>query len=233
MKTVRTISLLSIATFALSLASFAATPGTDNADESAYQAGWLSGSNGGVGFKGWNLVLAGQGDAGGFFIGDSKKTGAADINTNSRAFGMFGHDKAKSTDAYRSFDSPLEVGQSFSVEIQANFRDGNKGFDLRGIDDKTLFNFNIGADDYVVHLAATGAGSVGNDYSNNTVFKLVFTQTGVADGTWSLTRSGGFSKTLNGTYSGVAAGFKFYAAGTTDVPENDLSFNNLVITGKK
>jgi len=233
MKTVRTISLLSIATFALASASFAATPGTDNADESAYQAGWSSGSNGGVGFKGWNLVLAGQGDAGGFFIGDSKKTGAADINTNSRSFGMFGHDKAKSSDAYRSFDSPLEVGQSFSVEIQANFRDGNKGFDLRGIDEKTLFNFNIGADDYVVHLAASGAGSVGNDYSNNTVFKLVFTQTTVAGGDWTLTRSGGFSKTINGTYSGVAAGFKFYAAGTTDVPENDLSFNNLVIAGKK
>ena len=235
MKTVRPITLwlLSIATFALAPASFAATPGTDNADEAAYQAGWSSGSNGGVGFKGWNLVLAGQGDAGGFFIGDSKKTGAADINVNSRSFAMFGHDKAKSTDAYRSFDSPLEVGQSFSVEIQVNFRDGNKGFDLRGIDEKTIFNFNIGADDYVVHIAATGAGAIGNDYSNNTVFKLVFTQTSVAEGTWTLTRSGAFSKTLKGTYSGIASGFKFYAAGTAEVPENDLSFNNLAITGKQ
>ena len=84
-----------------------------------------------------------------------------------------------------------------------------------------------------MHLAAAGAGSIGTDYSNNTVFKLVFTQTSAAGGTWTLTRSGGFSKTASGTYSGVAGGFKFYAAGTTDVPENDLSFNNLVITGKK
>ena len=235
MKTIRSSSagLLALAAFALASASIAATPGTDNADESAYADGWSSGRNGGAGFKAWNLVLAGQGDAGGFFVGDSKKTGAADINTNSKSFGMFGHDKAKSTDAYRSFDSPLEVGQSFSVEIQANFRDGNKGFDLRGTDEKAIFNFNIGADDYVVHLAATGAGSIGSDYSNNTVFKLVFTQASAAGGIWTLTRSGGFSKTVSGTYNGVAAGFKFYAAGTADVPENDLSFNNLVIAGKQ
>ena len=235
MKTIQSFSaaLLAIAAFALANTSIAATPGTDNADESAYQSGWSSGSNGGVGFKGWNLVLDGQGDAGGFFIGDSKKTGAADINVNSRAFGMFGHDKAKSTDAYRSFDSPLDVGQSFSVEIQVNFRDGNKGFDLRGPDEKAIFNFNVGADDYVVHLATSGAGSIGNDYSNNTVFKLVFTQTSATGGTWTLVRSGGFSKTVNGTYSGVAAGFKFYASGTADVPENDLSFNNLAIAGKQ
>ena len=235
MKTVPSFSacLLSIATFAMASASFAATPGTDNADESAYAAGWSGGSNGGTGFRGWNLVLDGQGDAGGFFIGDSKKTGAADINTNSRSFGMFGHDKAKSTDAYRSFDSPLDVGQSFSVEIQVNFRDGNKGFDLRSSDEKAIFNLNVGADDYTVHLAATGAGSIGTDYSNNSVFNLVFTQTSAAGGTWTLTRSGGFSKTVSGTYNGVAAGFKFYAAGTTDVPENALSFNSLAITGKK
>ena len=235
MKTIHLSSagLLAIAAFSLANTSIAATPGTDNADESAYAAGWSSGSNGGIGFKGWNLVLDGQGDAGGFFIGDSKKTGAADINVNSRSFGMFGHDKAKSTDAYRSFDSPLEVGQSFSVEIGVNFRDGNKGFDLRSSDEKAIFNLNVGADDYTVHLAATGAGSIGTDYSNNTVFKLVFTQTSASGGTWTLTRSGGFSKTLNGTYNGVAAGFKFYAAGTADVPENDLSFNNLAITAKK
>ncbi len=235
MKTVhsRTLCLLSIATFALAAASHAATPGTDNADEAVYQDGWKSGGNGGMGFKAWNLVLSGQGDAGGFFIGDSKKTGAADINVNSKSFGMFGHEKAKSTDAYRSFDAPLEVGQSFSVEILSNFRDGNKGVDLRGADEKAIFNFNIGADDYVVHLAATGAGSVGNDYSNNTVFKLVFTQTSASGGTWTLTRSGGFSKTVTGTYNGVAAGFKFYAAGTADVAENNLAFNNLAITGKE
>ena len=154
MKTVRTIGLLSIATFALAPASFAATPGTDNADESAYAAGWSGGSNGGTGFKGWNLVLDGQGDAGGFFIGDSKKTGAADINTNSRSFGMFGHDKAKSTDAYRSFDSPLDVGQSFSVEIGVNFRDGNKGFDLRRIDEKPIVKTPSTARDTLVPVRA-------------------------------------------------------------------------------
>jgi hypothetical protein len=74
--------------------------------------------------------------------------------------------------------------------MAVNCRNGAKGVDLFGTDNIQIFKFNAGSDDYTVAGAATGNGSIGNSYSNNTLFDLRFEQTSSTGGTWSIARSG-------------------------------------------
>ena len=194
---------------------YAATPGGDSPDSPEYAGDkWESGQNAGKGFVGWNLVTSGP------------EAGAK--------IGLFARGKGNRVDAYRSFDAALEPGQTFEVQVSVNFRNGNKGLDLRGVgEDKTLFNLNIAGDDYKVNLATTGNGSLGNEYSDKTVFTIVFTQKDSMGGTWKITRTGGVNSTHEGNYEGVASGVKFYVIDTDPGPENELWFNHLKITGAK
>ncbi|MCB9866320.1 MAG: PEP-CTERM sorting domain-containing protein [Phycisphaerales bacterium] len=133
-------------------------------------------------------------------------------------------------DAYRFLDpAGLSVGQTFSIDLAVNFRSGFKGMDLRGASDETIFNFNVGGDDYAVDQAESGNGSIGNAYSNNTIFELAFTQTSAGGGTWSITRDGGVTDFDSGTYSGIARSIKLYIGGQGTAPEDDLYANNLAI----
>src|SRR5438045_432483 len=125
---------LTLTTIALATIANAATPGTDNAADAAYNAGWTNGTDGGTPatFSAWQLVATptGTGTAG-FFIGDSTTLGGGNtggnINTSGKSFGMFAH-TGSTADATRSFDSPLTAGQTFSIDMAVNFRNGNKGF---------------------------------------------------------------------------------------------------------
>jgi hypothetical protein len=221
--------------------AIASTIGADDASQPTYKVDnapqWIGGMNGGTGFGGWNLVSSDTTGACGFFIGDSKGLAGgsgADINVNGLSFGMFGKGQGHSAAAYRSFQSPLATGATFTVVIAVNFRNGQKGFDLRDVaTEKAIFNLNIGADDYVVNGAATGNGSIGSDYSNSTSLLLSFTQTSASGGTWTVTRSGGVSKTATGSYSGDPASIKLYVNDTDNGSENDLMLNSLTITAKQ
>jgi hypothetical protein len=208
--------------------------GADNADENAYASEhWESGANGGTGFLGWNLV-AGSPDekACGFVLGPSPMARGVINSHGGRAFGMRAHGKGVSAEAYRTFALPLEPGQSFSVDLGVNFRSGSRGLDLRSAgDERRIFNFNIGADDYVVNGAASGNGSLGDSYHSDTLFTVTFTQTSPEGGTWKIERAGGVAANSSGTYEGLAGGVKFYVMDTDDGPENDLWINNLAISG--
>lgn len=229
---------IAIAVFAaFPVKGITATPGTDTPDDRAYAKtpAWVGGENGGSGFKGWNLVGKGEPQSDrGFFIGNSSMINS-DINTpEGVAFGMFAKGKGISAEAYRTFDSPLTVGQSFSVDLAVNFRSGLKGMDLRSPQsdgEKVIFNFNVGGDDYVVNKAATGSGSIGSNYDHRTAFKITFTQTTATGGSWEIERTGGVQGKVNGTYEGVAGGVKFYVSGTDGGKENDFWINNLTISG--
>jgi len=214
-----------------SVLSLTATNGSDNAGNPAYSDGWATGDNGGTGFQAWNLFTTGTDTSNfaGVFIGNSTTlaTPGADINTTGASWGMFGTGTAASN-AERSFDTPLDVGQTFSIDLAVNFRNGFKGLDLRDASG-TIFNFNIGGDDYVVNGATTGNGSIGNTYSDNTAFNLSFTQTSASGGTWTITRSGGVSDSDSGTYTGVATSFKLYVGGTGGGDANNLFANNATI----
>jgi hypothetical protein len=216
----------------------AASSWSDTPDDPAYQGApaWKSGENGGEGFLGWNLVSnGGTPDTCGFTIGDSRSLGSgiSGINTpNGKAFGLMARGKDASAEAYRTLANALQPGQSVTFDLAVNFRSGAKGVDLRTAgDERRIFNFNVGADNYVIHESASGNGSVGDAYDANTIFKVTFSQTSPAGGDWKIERLGGISSVTSGTYEGQAGGLKFYVIGTDDSPENDLWINNLVVSG--
>ena len=219
---------LILLTLTASLA-FAATEGFDRADNPAYDDGWTNGDDGGtIGtFGPWNLTdnNAGPGVFAGYFIGDST-AGGANINTDGVSFGIFANPGGAFATAVRDFGTALTTNDRFSVDLAVNFRNGNKGFDLRDANGTTIFNLNIGGDTYTVN----GNSIFNNEYSSNTVFSIQLTQTDATSGTWTVTRSGGLSGEASGAYTGVGASFKFYVTGTDGGSENNLYFNNLAVT---
>jgi len=212
-----------------------ATVAADIASNSTYDDGWQNGDDGGTGFGPW--ALGNSGPITGLFMGNSLNldgpgTGA-DINTSSRSFGMYAQNTngdIEFAEAARSFDAPLSLGEAFSLELAVNFRNGNKGVDIRNAGGAMLFNFNVGADDYVVNNATSGNGSIGSAYSANTEFKLTFMQTSASAGTWSIARSGGVTDLDAGTYTGVISSFKLYVNDTGGGSANDLYANSFFIS---
>jgi len=220
----RSTLAVSLATICLASQVQAVIVGSDHAGN---YGSWTNGSNAGTGFGAWSLS---GGGSHGFFLGSSTNIGGPGANINSAggtSFGMFGQGFA---DAARSFNVPLALGDTFSLDIAVNFRNGNKGIDLRDGSNTKIFNFNVGSDNYVVNDAASGNGSIGASYSDNTAFRLSFKQTSLTGGTWTIARSGGVTDFDSGTYSGLAASFKLYINGTEGGSPNDLMANNLVIT---
>lgn len=249
------LSLALLATFVTS--ADAALIGSDNASSNAYLAtdgngandtdptnntnGWVSGDDGfvtGAGaFLPWALTTGGTPGAAGFLIGDSRNLNAgltgANINSAGNAsFGMFGT-SSMFADAVRPFDSALTAGQTLTLSLGVNFRNGQKGFDLRNSSNTVLMNFNIGnlgaGDDYTVQFATTGNGSIGTGYNANTAFNVSITQTSAGGGTWTIVRGGGITDSDSGTYTGVPTNLKFYVNATGGGSESDLYVNNLAI----
>jgi hypothetical protein len=210
--------------------------GVDLASDAAYNTSWATGTDGGTAgtFGAW--LLTNDGVNSGRFIGSSTTVGGpgANINSSGESFGMFGH-SGQASEAFRDFNgNTLGVGQTFSFDMAVNFRNGQKGVDIRNSSDVRIFNFNVGnlgsGDAYTVQFATTGNGSIGNSYHANTAFNLSFTQTSLTGGTWTITRSGGVTDSDTGTYTGVIENFKFYNDSTSSgSAENNLFFNNLTV----
>jgi len=229
---------LGIVCFGLSaVALMAATPGSDNANDPAYDSGFSDGTDGGTPqtFSSWTISINPPGGSAGSFIGDSTSLGAGNsggnINVAGETFGLFAH-SGLNADATRSFDSGLTAGQTFTIQLAVNFRNGNKGFDLRDATSATIFNLNIGGDTYSVNNVTTGGGNLfGDVYDSNTVFSISITQTDGTGGTWSVTRSGGLAGAASGTFTGVGTGIHLYNSMTTGggAAEDNLFFNNLAV----
>ncbi len=231
---------LGIAIGALTLCgqASASVTGADDTSASAYSDGWQSGDNGSVignAFQAWSFSNSNNS---GQFLQDSTTVGSPGANINAgsppKSFGEFGAGgNSDQANAFRDFNGPLGLGQTFSIDLAANFRNGFKGLDLRNGSGGTIFNFNVGnvgaGDDYTVQSAASGNGSIGNTYNTNSAFHLAFDQTSVGGGTWTINRSGGVTSSANGTYSGVANGFKIYVGATGGGDPNNLFANNLSI----
>ena len=215
------------------LAAFQVAAPFDNADQGAYSDGWQNADNGGSGFDAWTLTTTGT-DAShfaGFFIGSSTDAGGNN-DTNSKSFGIFANPTGASADAVRTLSSDLAVGKQFTLDMVVNFRNGNKGFDLRDSSGATLFNLNVGSDAYTVNNAVSGNGPLfGNTYDANTVFSLAFEQTSLTGGSWTVTRSGGQTGSATGSYNGLVRGFKLYVQDTDagGAPQNNLYANNFAV----
>lgn len=206
--------------------------GTDNASAPEYAFGWTNGSDGSITGPGaYGQWFLNTNIASAYTIASAAGVGnasAAVIDSAGVSFRIF--QTGSEAAAFRFIDpAGLGAGQTFSLQMAVNFRDGFKGIDLRGdtLGDPTIFNFNVGGDDYVVSNAATGNGSIGSTYSSFTIFTLSFTQVDGSGGTWSLDRTGGVTSATNGTYSGVARSFKLYQNSPNALTENALFVNNL------
>jgi hypothetical protein len=222
------ITLALASSFALT--AKAATLGTDNANQAVYDDGWQTGDDGaatGDAFGAWTLSIS---DIAGHFIGDSTVLSApgADINVGGESWGMFGATPGFAA-ADRGFTGGgLSVGQTFSIELAVNFRNGFKGIDVKD-GATTIFNFNIGGDDYVVTTNGTAFGSIGSTYSANTEFLLSFEQTSAGGGTWTIIRSGGVADSDSGSYSGTPDNIRLYVGSTGGGDPNNLYANSMAI----
>lgn len=92
------------------------TNSSDDASQSAYSDGWISGDNGGIGWAdSWSLL---GGDNAGHFIADSSSQ--SNMNIQSPAFGLYANNSAMAQ-ALRSFVSPIRVGDTFSAQFENNW----------------------------------------------------------------------------------------------------------------
>lgn len=211
----------------------------DNASRAVYNDGIQNFDNGsttgaGTGFGGW---VFGTNAAGNFDIASGTSnggTGTIDVSGESFRLSDTGA-TGNFIDVIRFFDGgDLGVGQTFSFQMDVNFRDGFKGFRLRDTDDATnIFQFEVGnvgsGDDYTVTNAATNNGSIGNAYSDDTTFTLVFTQSALTSGEWFITREGGVSDFDSGTYSGQISSFQLYTVSAGSDSNNAILYNNFSV----
>ena len=173
------------------------TLGNDDSDN--YGGSWNA-TNLGTGFSDWTFDQATpNGGFAGRFIG----TFSSAIDVNGNSFAMYansGNDAVSGATTY--MPKAMEEGDSFTVSVGVNFRDGNKGFDLRDGSNNTIINFNVGSDQY--NITGT-SGLFSNAYDANTVIKFTFTQNANSV-SWTADRSGGLTGSESGTISSINSG---------------------------
>jgi hypothetical protein len=200
---------------------------SDNA--SNYGGGWTDLSNNGLGFNPWGFTT----DVDDVVEIANSAVGAGDINSGVNSF-RIASDNGSGLDVIRSFNggAPPSGGAVFSFDLSVNYRNGNKGFDLRsaGIG---LFNFNVGSDNYF--FGGTDLGAEGWAYVSDGVYKLEFGFVTETIMSAKITRTSGEDTTRSYEIPNIALSdaidnFKFYVSGTDDdSPNNSLYFNNLEV----
>lgn len=232
------IALALIALVGLTSAAFAQIA-SDTAGN--YGGSWTNGSNGGTGFTVWDLSQNnndGSTTFAGYFLGDST-AGSGNINDASgNSFAIYANPANAFASAIRGFSQgDLQVGQTFSLQMAVNFRNGNKGLTISN-GGTELFDFNVGgggAGDYTYSTNGGAATSLGLAYQADSVFSISFTQTSGTNLQISITRTSAAGGTENALNSNFAVGavinnFKFYNSGTDNGNNaNNLYFNNLQV----
>ncbi len=156
------LSLLAVLAFVpMTHASDRVNIAEDEATHSGYNGGWESGKNAGVGFGAWIFQTAGgtvNDSHSGFFIAGA--SGQNDLNYAApagKAFAMFANGVGfEVACAFRTFDAPLAVGDSFSLMMESrdftrkfetdDSRPGIVGFSLRtGAASEAWDEFQVGA----------------------------------------------------------------------------------------
>ena len=208
------------------------TLGADDASNYASNS-WVT-TMAGSGFGNWTFDTA---TPNGGFAGRYIGSFSTDLDVSSDSFALFansGNDAASG--ASTSFPKTLEEGDVFTISVGVNFRDGNKGFDLRNSSNGTVVNFNVGSDKYTID----GTDLYSDVYDSNTVITFTFTQN-ASTLSWVADRTGGRTESASGSVSGVSAGtitnIRFYnvSAGTNGdggSGERNLFLNSLSFTSK-
>lgn len=177
-----------------------------------YGSGWTDGANGGFGFGAWSLIpVNGTGSAGNFIGDPNSQAGIGGMSAQS--FGLYANPAGSGAymAAVRQLTTPLQVGETFSLQWGINFDgnngiQGNKGFNLK-VGGVQVVNVNNGGNsDIQVNGLNTLLGYGTNamtwsfTYSNSTTLAVVGTA-----------RDGGASFTTNVTVTGGIDTFELYA----------------------
>ena len=197
----------------------------DDASHSAYGTAWENGKNGGSGFGPWTLTNEGDGTErhAGFFIGETKNNpdllGAA---KNDKAFGLYANGVGfEQAVAYRGFEKPLQVGDSFSFVMETG--QFEKKFDK---EDQPPGSIGL-------VLRSSNANSSVADYNKDAVFEFGFYQ---GKGTYQIFEGSGEGADSGVVLddSGVAVTVTITGAGTYDLEIQTLKDKKLTkMAGRK
>lgn len=188
-------------------------------DNAGNYSTWANTNNLGFGFGAWDMWTTGNA---GFYLASSSNDGFGDINTNSKAFGMYGNTGSGDYSNAQRLLSNWSDGATFSIDLAIAYRNGNKGIVLFSSGYAEEWSFNVGSDQYT-------AGGVNQSwaYSQTSIFNLTVTQSG-NDILINLSRgSDNYSTTLEGK---TLFAFKLYCGNTGTASLNNLYFNNLKVT---
>lgn len=136
----------------------AQTIASDNAADAAYAGGWKTGTNGGTGFKAWEI----NADANtGVFIGNPANDGMGTTGIGTTAFAIYATG-VPYLNATRSFKNSLKIGDEFSFywSMNLNANGGSKGFDIKS-GSTTVYNINNGFNDQISSSAETALRQFG------------------------------------------------------------------------
>ncbi len=179
------------------------TIANDSATNTAYGSGatrtWVDASNGGSGFRQWNLAPAGDGSAG-FFIGNPANDGMGTAGIDTVAFGMYATG-TQYANARRIFSSSMKVGDELTFYWAMNFdaNTGNKGFDLLANDSVKVLNINnAGSSDILLDTGATAKVNLLRNYGTR---PMLVTLNRKSSGSYTLTITG--KDAAEPTYSGT------------------------------
>jgi hypothetical protein len=217
-------------------------------DSSAYYGadGFTNGSDGGVGFDAWALSDNAGGHDGytnfaGAFLGDSTASGGGNVNSASNhAFGFFANQAGDDTgtneplvEAARPFTA-LALGQSLTVDLGVNFRNGAKGVMFQN-GPTWLFEVAVTADQYAWQNHALGGTlqDLGWAYAADSAVQVQITRVGQDKYDIALTRSGSAPEftLLEGVSFNhqVPDQAKFYVWNTEQPGGNNLYVNRMGI----
>ncbi|GEM_PF-1066207 len=215
-------------------------------DDSSYypSGGWTSGANQGSGFAAW-IITNNNGEGVGFtnyagsFIGNSTADGGGHVNAQPTgdAFGLYANQNGTGGDplsqATRPFAAELAAGDTLSVDLGVNFRDGSKGVMIQS-GDTWLLEVAVIGDDYVYQNHGGGGAqtSLGWTYEANTSIRVEVTRKTSFLYDVSIIRGG--TQTATNKLAGVNLGgapdrVRFYNFNTAGGGGNNLFFNRLAI----
>ncbi|MCE1189163.1 MAG: T9SS type A sorting domain-containing protein [Ignavibacteria bacterium] len=190
---------------------------------------WTDASNAGTGFGAWSLTTTGSTGYAGFFLGDAAASGFGDLDATSKDFGMYGNQGDMFANASRSFSSSLADNNTFRIDLAIQWRNGNKGIDVK-VGSTVVYHFRCQSDNYYVREGASGSDvNLGWSYSATSIFKIEVMALSSTAIMAKLTRGSDVRTSGVITTTGRVTGFHVYIGSSGSDGRDNLFFNNLSI----
>jgi len=195
----------------------------------------------GMGFVPWQF-LSSTTETSGYGIGSSTEAGMGDVNTDGKAFMLYGYE-GQGVSLARYFRgtgsvadpgdarSYLLPGQVFSIKVAIGNRNGYKGLNITEDDGSTvLVTFANDNNTYRFGHPMAGSNDVNATFPFDVTSVFTIEATQLTSTTCEIKLIRGSSFVSTGPITGKIGGFSFYEGSTwSDDPQNRLYFNNLLV----